>query len=102
VKPVAVRAAATPHDDWACVKNDVPVVVMVTVTVLLVHGFAAIDVAVVNMSTGLTPVVPDTRDAHGIDKDTCETRPIDDWMASLAEQVWESLEVEIFIPFDES
>lgn len=87
MKPEAVNALKTLHTEVVRVKNAVPVDVMDTVTVLDEHEFATgIEVAVVNVSTGLVPDVPETRLAQGIDSPTRETCPIEVGIATLAVQ----------------
>jgi hypothetical protein len=101
VKPEAVNALKTPHVE-VCVKNDVALVpadVIRTVTVLPVHEFARIEVAVVKVSTGLVADVPETRLAKGIDSPTRETCPIEVvGIASLTAQDAVSLLVETLMP----
>lgn len=75
-------------------------VVIVTVTALAVHALAGTVVAVVNVRTGLTPDVPETREAQGIDNPTRETCPMVG-IATLATQNGESLLVDILMPLDE-
>lgn len=74
---------------------------IVTVTALAVHALAGTVVAVVNVRTGLTPDVPETREAQGIDNPTRETVPIVVVIGTLATQNAESLLVDILMPLDE-
>jgi hypothetical protein len=104
VKPEAVNALKTPHVE-VCVKNDVALVpadVIATVTVLPVHEFARIEVAVVKVSTGLVADVPETRLAKGMDSPTRETCPITVDTAVLTAQDTVSLLVETLMPLTES
>lgn len=101
VKPEAVNAVKTLHTEEVCVKNCVPVDVIDTVTALPVHEFAGIEVAVVNVSTGLVPDVPETRLAQGIDSPTRETCPFTVDTAVLTAQDTVSLLVETLMPLTE-
>lgn len=100
-KPVAVNGVKTLHADVVCEKKAVPVVVIVTVTTFAVHVLAGNVVAVVKVSTGLTPDVPLTRETQGIVIPTRETCPITVGIASFATQDATSMVVDMRMPFVE-